>query len=202
MADMGIKNVFGQIMGICLIGFLSQGCGFSGQQPDAVNPTLETIMSRKSVRQFQERPVEAEKVDWLLRSAMAAPSGKDLRPWSFVVIDQRERLDSLAEALPTAKMLRQAPMAIVVCGDETRSFYWYLDCSAATQNILLAAESLGLGAVWTATYPYPDRMRIVADQLALPDRIKSLCVIPVGYPAGETSPKDKWSEDCIHQNKW
>ena len=136
MADMGIKNVFGQIMGICLIGFLSQGCGFPSQQPDAVNPTLETIMSRKSVRQFQERPVEAEKVDWLLRSAMAAPSGKDLRPWSFVVIDQRERLDSLAEALPTAKMLRQAPMAIVVCGDETRSFYWYLDCSAATQNIL------------------------------------------------------------------
>ena len=74
MADMGIKNVFGQIMGICLIGFLSQGCGFSGQQPDAVNPTLETIMSRKSVRQFQERPVEAEKVEWLLRSAMAAPT--------------------------------------------------------------------------------------------------------------------------------
>ena len=95
-----------------------------------------------------------------------------------------------------------APMAIVVSGDETRSFYWYLDCSAAAQNILLAAESLGLGAVWTATYPYPDRMRIVADQLALPDRIKSLCVIPVGYPAGETSPKDKWNEDCIHQNKW
>ena len=164
MADMGIKNVFGQIMGICLIGFLSQGCGFSGQQPDAVNPTLETNMSRKSVRQFQERPVEAEKVELLLRSAIAAPSGKDLRPWSFVVIDQRERLDSLAEALPTAKMLRQAPMAIVVCGEETRSFYWYLDCSAAAQNILLAAESLGLGAVWTATYPYPDRKRIVADQ--------------------------------------
>lgn len=202
MANMGIKGVLGPIVGICLVGLLPQGCDFPGRQPEAVNPALETILARKSVRQFQQRPVEAEKVDWLLRSAMAAPSGKDLRPWSFVVIDQRERLDSLAEALPTAKMLRQAPMAIVVCGDETRSFYWYLDCSAAAQNLLLAAESLGLGAVWTATYPYPDRMRVVADQLALPDRIKSLCVIPVGYPAGETSPKDKWDMNCIHQNKW
>lgn len=199
---MRIKNVLGQVVGICLVGLLSQGCDSSARQPGAANPTLETILARKSVRQFQERPVEAEKVEGLLRSAMAAPSGKDLRPWSFVVIDQRERLDALAEALPTAKMLRQAPMAIVVCGDETRSSYWYLDCSAAAQNILLAAESFGLGAVWTATYPYPDRMRVVADQLALPDRIKSLCVIPVGYPARETSPKDKWDTNCIHQNKW
>ena len=199
---MGIKNVFGQIMGICLIGFLSQGCGFPSQQPDAVNPTLETIMSRKSVRQFQERPVEAEKVEWLLRSAMAAPSGKDLRPWSFVVIDQRERLDSLAEALPTAKMLRQAPMAIVVCGDETRSFYWYLDCSAVTQNILLAAEAIGLGAVWTATYPYADRMEIVKKYTGIPEQINSLCVIPVGYPAMPHSPKDKWDASKVHMNKW
>ena len=133
---------------------------------------------------------------------MAAPSGKDMRPWEFIVVDDRATLDSMAVALPYAKMLKNAPVAIIVCGNVERSSYWYLDCSAATQNILLAAEALGLGAVWTATYPYPDRMEVVRECVGLPDQIKSLCVIPIGYPAMPHQPKDKWDETRIHYNKW
>lgn len=163
---------------------------------------IENIMSRKSVRKYLPKPVEKEKVQTLLKAGMAAPSGKDVRPWEFVVVTDRAVLDSMAAALPYAKMLTGAPMAIVVCGDTTRSSYWYLDCSAATQNILLAAEALELGAVWTAAYPYDDRMAVVSRYTALPEHIKPLCVIPVGYPAMPHSPKDKWDESKVHENKF
>lgn len=163
---------------------------------------IENIMSRKSVRKYLPKPVEKEKVQTLLKAGMAAPSGKDVRPWEFVVVTDRAVLDSMAAALPYAKMLTGAPMAIVVCGDTTRSSYWYLDCSAATQNILLAAEALELGAVWTAAYPYDDRMAVVSRYTALPEHIKPLCVIPVGYPAMPHSPKDKWDASKVHENKF
>ncbi len=163
---------------------------------------MENILARKSVRKYLPRPVEKEKLELLLKAGMAAPSGKDVRPWSFIVVDDRAVLDSMAAVLPYAKMLKEAPMAIVVCGDSTQSSYWYLDCSAATQNILLAAEALGLGAVWTATYPYPERMDVVKKYTGIPDEINSLCVIPVGYPAMPHSPKDKWNPARIHYNKW
>lgn len=146
--------------------------------------------------------MEKEKVEQLLRAGMAAPSGMDRRPWEFAVIDEREKLDKMADGLPYAKMLKGAPMAIVVCADERKSSYWYLDCSAAAQNILLAAEALELGAVWTATCPYEDRMKVVADVLGSPSYIKSLCVIPVGYPMGDYAPKDKWDATRIHYNTW
>ena len=94
-------------------------------------------------------------------AAMSAPSGRDRRPWEFVVVTERPALDSLAAALPYAKMLTAAPCAIVVCGAPECQSYWYLDCSAAAQNVLLAAQSLGLGAVWTAAYPYEERMSAV-----------------------------------------
>lgn len=111
---------------------------------------LENIAERKSVRKYLNKSVEEDKIDAMVKAGMAAPSGMDRRPWEFVVVTDREALDSMAAKLPYAKMLTNAPLAIVVCGDTTRSSYWYLDCSAATQNVLLAAEALGLGAVWTA----------------------------------------------------
>lgn len=164
---------------------------------------LQNILQRKSVRSYRsDMPVEKEKVENLLRAGMAAPSGKDKRPWEFIVVDERELLDSLAAHLPYAKMLASAPMAIVVCGDETKSDYWYLDCSAVAENILLAAEAQGLGVVWTATYPYRERMEVVSRFLHTPSQVKSLCVIPVGYPMGGQEPKDKWDESRIHYNKW
>lgn len=134
--------------------------------------------------------------------AMSAPSGKDQRPWEFVVVNERPILDSLAAALPYAKMLAQAPCAVIVCGSPARSSYWYLDCSAAAENVLLAAHSLGLGGVWTAAYPYAERMEAVRSNLALPEGILPLCVIPIGYPAAVGEPKRKFDAGRIHYNGW
>ena len=195
--------------GIWMAPLLGLVIGASCQPEENVRPTdggqvvVENILSRKSVRRYVGgKPVEKEKVEQLLRAGMAAPSGMDRRSWEFAVIDEREKLDKMADGLPYAKMLKGAPMAIVVCADERKSSYWYLDCSAAAQNILLAAEALKLGAVWTATYPYEDRMKVVADVLGSPSYIKSLCVIPVGYPMGDYAPKDKWDATRIHYNTW
>ena len=138
------------------------------------NAALDNIFERKSVRTYLNKGVEKEKIDLLLRAGMAAPSGKDVRPWEFIVVSDRAKLDSMAAALPYAKMLTQARNAIIVCGDSVKSSYWYLDCSAAAQNILLAAESLGLGAVWTAAYPYEDRMQVVRKYTGLPENILPL----------------------------
>ena len=166
------------------------------------NPALANIFARKSVRKYLNKGVEDEKITTLLKAGMAAPSGKDVRPWEFIVVKERATLDSMAAALPYAKMLADARVAIIVCGDSIRSSYWYLDCSAATENILLAAEALGLGAVWTAAYPYEDRMNVVRKYTNLPENILPLCVIPVGYPEGVQSPKDKFDETKIHYEKY
>ena len=163
---------------------------------------MDAIFARTSIRSYQPQAVEEEKIELLLRAGMAAPSGKNVQPWELVVVDDRAALDAMAAAQAYAKMLAQAPMAIVVCADTTKSSYWYVDCSAVAENILLAAQALGLGAVWTATYPYADRMDVVAETLALPETIHSLCVIPVGYPADRPAPKDKWKPEKVHRNRW
>jgi len=178
-------------------------CGNNQTAQTAENAVLENIANRKSVRNFIEgKAVEAEKIEKLLRAAMAAPTGKNTQPWEFIVVTCRSTLDTLAAWLPYAKMLKQATLAIIVCADITKSEYWYVDCSAATENILLAAEAMQLGAVWTATYPYEDRMNVVKQSVHLPDTIQSLCVIPIGYPSAEASPKDKWKTEKIHYEKW
>lgn len=167
------------------------------------NKTLEVIHNRKSVRHFTNQPVTREQIETLLRAGMAAPSAVNRQPWAFYVITQRETLDILSEKLPYAKMLSQAQAAIVVCGDMEKAGtlkdlgYWMQDCSAATQNILLAAESIGLGAVWTASYPYDDRTKTVIEELNLPETHIPLNVIPIGYPTGEDLPKNKWNVDNI-----
>jgi nitroreductase len=172
-----------------------------GTNSETIAPkgALEVIAARKSVRKYLDKPVEEEKVTALLRAGMAAPSGKDLRPWEFVVVTDTAALHAMADGLPYAKMLAHAPLAIAVCGDVERSSYWYLDCSAAAQNVLLAAEALDLGAVWTAAYPYDDRVAVVRDALRLPERVVPLCVIPVGYPAAPAAPKDKFDEGKVHR---
>lgn len=194
-----VKN--GLIFSMVLL-LVMGSCTCNTKDGAVVSGAMETILARKSVRIYQDKAVEDEKITALLRAGMAAPSGKDRRPWEFVVVRDRAALDSMAEALPYAKMLKNVQQAIVVCGDSTKSPYWYLDCSAATQNILLAAEALGLGAVWTAAYPYQDRMDIVSRNTGLPENVMPLCVIPVGYPAREDQPKDKFDASRIHQDKF
>ena len=200
-------NTFYVLLAVVLvIVFLKTSCmGDAKQQDDPVLKTkavLENIAARKSVRKYLKKEVEEEKITAMLKAGMAAPSGMDRRPWEFVVVTDRAALDSMAASLPYAKMLAQAPMAIVVCGDSTRSSYWYVDCSAVTQNILLAAEALGLGAVWTAAYPYEDRIGVVRKYTAMPEQFVPLCIIPVGYPDGPQKAKDKYDESKIHRNKF
>ena len=200
-------NTFYVLLAVVLvIVFLKTSCmGDAKQQDDPVLKTkavLENIAARKSVRKYLKKEVEEEKITAMLKAGMAAPSGMDRRPWDFVVVTDRAALDSMAASLPYAKMLAQAPMAIVVCGDSTRSSYWYVDCSAVTQNIILAAEALGLGAVWTAAYPYEDRIGVVRKYTAMPEQFVPLCIIPVGYPDGPQKAKDKYDESKIHRNKF
>ena len=199
---MNKKYILLGLITICSITFMS--CSQKNEkQITKKEAALSAIYNRKSVRSFiKDRPVSDEDVQALIKAGMSAPSGKDTRPWEFVIINDRAILDKMAEELPTAKMLSQAPMAIVVCGDTIRSSYWYLDCSAATENILLAAEAMELGGVWTAAYPYRDRMATVIKHTNMPAQVLPLAVIPIGYPMGNHSLKDKYDEKKIHMNKW
>jgi len=170
---------------------------------------LNWIMNRKSVRKFLDKPVAVEDLQQILRAGMAAPSAVNQQLWEFIVINKPDVLLRLGEELPYAKMLLSASAAIVVCGDLTKTFdhnsqslYWIMDCSAATENILLAVESLGLGAVWTAVYPEAQRVESVQRILDLPQSVIPLNVIPIGYPGQNEPPKDKWNEKAVHWNSW
>ncbi len=169
---------------------------------------LDVIMTRASVRSYTDKPISTDKVEKMLKAAMAAPTARNQQPWAFVVVDSREILDELAETLPHAKMAAQAPLAIVACGDLTKSLsgvaqeYWVQDVSAAIENLLLAAHAMELGAVWTGVYPIPERVNDVVQVLSLPEHIIPLAVIPIGYPAGEVQPKDKWKPENVRYNKW
>jgi nitroreductase len=172
------------------------------------NSFLDVILKRKSVRSYTGEVVPKEKLDILLRAAMAAPSGRNQQPWAFISITDLAILQKLAEGLPYAKMLPEAGAAIVVCGYSApherpnSKDLWEQDCAAATQNILLAAEAMNLGAVWTAVHPYPDRQEFIREILDIPQEIYPFCVIPVGYPTGIEQPKDKFDEAKIRWERW
>lgn len=174
-----------------------------------LNPVLKAIFGRKSVRLYNDDiEVTKEQLEILLRAAMSAPSARNLQPWAFIAITNRDTLDKLANGLPYAKMLFRAKAAIVVCGVPDRSGqdspegYWVQDCSAATQNILLAAEAIGLSAVWTGVYPRSERVKIVRDVLGIPESAIPLNVIPIGAPNGVEKPKDKFNADNILWEGW
>lgn len=172
------------------------------------NVALENIATRTSVRSYLDKPVDATLIEQLLRAGMAAPTAVNRQPWHFVVITDRTKLNELAKANPHAGMLMKAPLAIVVCGDMKKALtgeaqeFWVQDCSAATENILLAANALGLGAVWTGTYPDKKRCEAVAAVLNLPDHLIPLNTIVIGYPDKENTPKDKWKPENISYNTY
>lgn len=169
---------------------------------------IEAIMTRTSVRSYQDQPVEQKKIEQLLRAGMAAPSAVNKQPWHFVVVTDQAVRDQLGAANPYAGIVKKAPLAIVVCGDMNKTLngkaaeYWIQDCSAATENILIAANALGLGAVWTGTYPNEANCEAVAKALGLPKNLVPLNTIVIGYPKGETKPKDKWNPDNVSYNRF
>lgn len=169
----------------------------------ATDAVLHNISTRASVRQYTSTQVSDATVDTLLRAAMCAPTAVNRQPWAFVVVRDSTLRATLAKALPNAgSKLTNADVAVVVCGDSTRMLkqqpeFWVQDCSAATENLLLAAHACGLGAVWCGLYPDMERARTARTILGIDERYVPLCIIPIGYPAGPVKPKDKYREDAI-----
>ena len=169
---------------------------------------INNIMTRTSIRQYTDEPVSKENIETMLRAGMAAPTAVNRQPWHFVVITSKEKLAELAGDGPRGGMLKKAALAIVVCGNMDKALqgqgqgFWIQDCSAATENILLAANALGLGAVWTGVYPDENRAASVAKVLKLPQSFIPLCTIVIGHPAEQPQPKDKWKPENVSYNEY
>ena len=167
--------------------------------------TLEAIFTRRSVRNFKSDPISEEDVHDLLRAGMQAPSAKNEQPWHFIVIDDPAILHAIPEFHPHSKMLMEAPLAILVCSDrnlETKRASWLQDCSAATQNILLAAHAKGLGAVWLGIFPDSERVFGMQALLEMPKDIRPVALVAVGYAASTPDPVDRFNVERVHRNKW
>ena len=166
---------------------------------------MEAILTRRSVRKYTSQTVSDDLVKKLLEAAMAAPSAGNEQPWHFVVITDRAALDEIPKFHEYSQMLKEAPAAILVCGDETLEKYqgyWVQDCSAATENLLLAAHALGLGAVWLGVYPIEERVDATRVLLNLPAHVIPFAIIALGYPAEPTGPADRYDSSRVRHNTW
>ncbi len=168
---------------------------------------LEAIFSRKSVRNFTGEEVSDEQINILLRAGMSAPSAVNMQPWEFIVVKKKETLNAMADNLPFAKMMEKAGACIVVCAIPELAHrklkeYAIIDCTCASENILIAVEAIGLGAVWTAVYPNIDRIEFVRKLLGIPKNVIPLNAIAIGIPTGEDLPKNKYKPQKIHYEHW
>jgi nitroreductase len=163
---------------------------------------LEAIFTRRSIRRYTGEPVAADDVKTILEAGMNAPSANNRQPWHFIVVDEREKLNAIMEVHPYSRMLAEAPLAIVVCGDPAVSNFWQQDCAAATQNSLVAARALGLGTVWLGVYPDEQRAKSVAALFGVPDTIKAMCIIAVGHPAEHKGRVERYDAGKVHKNGW
>ena len=185
---------------------------------DPAEVVMTNILNRKSVRSYTGDTIPSKVMENLLRAAMAAPSGRNIQPWSFVVLNDTSRYDEIFGENFNMGMYKQSAAVVVVCADTTvvrpprdnpdapavqqPNGIWRDDMGAVTENLLLAVEAHGLGACWTACYPYADRMEPVKKALGLPATVVPYSVVPIGYPAGDEQPKDKWDASRIHYNNW
>ncbi len=164
---------------------------------------IRAIFARRSIRKYTREPISEEDVKTMLEAAMAAPSASNRKPWHFIVVTERQILDNLARAHPYGKMLLEAPLCIAVCGDKNiSSRYWVQDCSAAAENLLLAATALGLGAVWLGVHPREERVNPIRKVLNIPERIVPLNLISIGYPAEKKEPRTQYDEKRVHSENW
>jgi len=170
---------------------------------------LKMVYTRRSVRNYSDREIEEEKIEKILKAAVQAPSAGNEQPWHFIVVKDRERLKRLAEIHPYGKMLEKASLAIAVCADLKLSRYpvpmWVQDCSAATQNILIAARMLGIASVWLGVYPREERMRSLAKFFGVPDDVVIFSLVALGYPLSDDAfyeAKDRDRPERVHEEKW
>ena len=185
---------------------------------DPADVVMQNILSRKSVRSYTGDTIPAEVMENLLRAAMAAPSGMDIRPWSFVVLTDKSQYETIFEGNFNMQKFMESGAVVVVCADTTVTRptrdnpdgpavttvnpIWRDDMGAVTENLLLAVEAYGLGACWTACYPFPNNMEPVRKALNLPSTVVPYSIVPIGYPSTENSPKDKWDPTRIHNGRW
>ncbi len=175
---------------------------------DAADAVIDCIMTRASVRSYTGEQIPDSTVNKILRAGMAAPTAANQQPWHFVVINEQSLKDSITAAFEYAKMVEHCSFAVVVCGDMDRLFtgdvpaggFWVEDCSAASENMLLAAHALGIGAVWCGVYPVEERLERLRSILNLPSNLTPLNVIAFGYPAQPVAPKEKWDAAKVHYN--
>jgi len=168
---------------------------------------IEALMGRRSIRKYTDEKIPEETVSTLLKAAMNAPSGGNLQPWYFIVVDDREILTKMTEFHPYSKMLLHASHAIIVLGDTKAHSqgvkeFWVQDCSAATENLLIAAHALGLGAVWLGAHPNKDIVDGTRSLFNVPDHITPLCIISLGYPGETKPPRENYDPERVHMNKW
>jgi nitroreductase len=173
------------------------------EESNLTQELIHTLLARRSIRKYTNEAVDDEKVRVLLEAAMAAPSASNRKPWHFIVVKERKKLDELASGHPHGKMLFEAPLCVAVCGDTTVSErFWVQDCSAATENLLIAAVTLGLGAVWLGVYPSEERVNDVRKTLNTPDNVTPLNLISIGHPAEKKDSRTQYDETRVHREQW
>ena len=171
-----------------------------------MNNNLDIIFKRRSIRKYTDQLVEPEKLDLLLKAAMAAPTAMNCKPWEFILVTEPEKLEQFRKRLIFGD--RNAPAAIVVCGNPSLSnnpaarLFWVQDCSAAAENILIAAVGLGLGTVWIGVHPVTKFVKTVREIMSIPRNVTPLCIIYVGYPEDEKPARTQFDEQRVHQQKY
>jgi len=166
---------------------------------------IDLIHSRRSIRKFTGETVGDGDVEELLAAAMAAPSAGNQQPWHFIVVRDRALLDAVPGFHPHARMAGQAPVAILVCGDPTlekHAGYWVQDCAAATENLLLAVAAKGLGAVWCGVHPRQERVDGFRRLLGIPEHVVPFAFVPVGHPAEEKPPAQRYNPERVRHDRW
>ncbi|MBI5249925.1 MAG: nitroreductase family protein [Desulfomonile tiedjei] len=165
---------------------------------------MEAILTRRSIRKYTTEPVSTETVNQLLNAAMSAPTAAN-EAWNFVVIRERTILEAFTKFHPHAQMLKAAAAGILVCGNpavEALKGRWIMDCSAATENILIAANALGLGACWVGIYPVEERIQGVRALLGIPEQVIPLSCVSIGWPGEKKQPPNRFRQDLVHEDRW
>ena len=163
---------------------------------------LDIIFSRRSIRAYTKDPVSEADIQALLQAGMAAPSASNRKPWHFVAVTDPQQLRALANAHPYGRMIGDAALGIAVCGDPGISDWWVQDCTAATENILVAVTGLGLGGVWLGCHGRPEREQAVRQELGIPDRIGVLSLLSIGHPAEEKPARTQYDPGRVHRDRW
>lgn len=166
---------------------------------------MEAILTRRSVRKYDKKPLSDQTIKELLKAAMSAPSADDEQPWHFIIIDEPQILSKIPTFHNNAQMLKDATIAILVCGDlklDKHKGMWVQDCSAATENILIAVRAKGLGAVWLGIFPREARIKGMRQLLIIPNNVMPFSLISIGYPAEKQGRVNRYNPSRIHHNKW